>query len=178
MPGFEPSRASGRHKRYPAVFMRSERTVAARLRQLERVTLSYWQKSGIQAVRYVLVGIVVYGVDLGTFVALNWAAVAPATANITAKVVSALCGFVLHGSFTFAETETRRASQGRPTRLGFERFVRYCALLVFNAAGTTLLLVLALEYLRWRPVPTRIGVDAISIVVAFLVSKHLVFARR
>lgn len=142
------------------------------------VVLTAVRRSGAQAFRYVFVGLIVYGLDLGTFVVLTFLGARPAPANVIARATGALCGFILHGTFTFGEVSRWCSFTDASRHLSFPRFLRYCALFAINAAGTTLLLVLALDHFRWSPVPTRITVDVISIVLAFLVSKYLVFSGR
>jgi putative flippase GtrA len=139
------------------------------------VVLTGIRRSSGQAVRYVLVGLIVYGFDLGTFLLLAYVQAAPGTANVVAKAAGAVVGYMLHNQFTFSDGwNWRRSGVVAPDSRGF---LRYCALFAANAGGTTILLLLALDYFRFNAVPTRIAVDFLSIAFAFLVCKYFVFTR-
>jgi putative flippase GtrA len=120
-----------------------------------------------QAVRYGLVGILVYLLDLGTYGAIVTAEPsAYLAANAAGKVVGAATGFVLHRRFTFSwEQKARPGAQA----------LSYFGLLLFNLTLSAGLLWLAVAVLGFDRLPIRVAVDAIVIAVAFLGMRHWVY---
>ena len=119
-----------------------------------------------QAARYVGVGSVVYAVDLGVFALLTANSVRPAPANAVSKVIAACVGFALHRSVTFRVA-------GAPFRLA--DLGRYLALLAANTTATSLLLWILTEAFGLPATPSKVAVDLVAILAAFLGSKFLVF---
>lgn len=120
-----------------------------------------------QSFRYLIVGGVVYGIDVGTFVVL----IALAKnhyleMNVVAKTLSAFVGFFLHRHFTFSWEQ--RHSMKR-------QFILYVLLFAFNMALSTGLIYLLVGRLSLPTLPSRIAVDMVVIVTAFIVSRQMVF---
>ena len=119
-----------------------------------------------QAVRYVVAGGGVYALDVGLFVLLTL--VLPSglyvPANYIAKAGAAAAGFFLHRSFTFQVV-------GNPHR----QALRYALLLIVNATASSVLLYAGSQTLGLPPLSVKIGADVITIIAAFLVSRHFVF---
>jgi putative flippase GtrA len=119
-----------------------------------------------QLARYGGVGLIVYAIDYGTFWLI--ATFVPAQfllANIAGKAMGAATGFVLHKRFTFAGQQQHRT--GRQALL-------YAAVLTVNMVGSSALLWLA-AHLSLPIKPSRIAIDALTIAVAFLAGRFVVF---
>lgn len=121
-----------------------------------------------QTVRYVIVGGVVYGIDVGLFIILMM--MTPKThyleANTLAKTVAAIAGFFLHKHYTFSWEQ--RHSMVR-------QIVLYAALFAFNMGLSTGLVYLLVGRLALPTLPSRIFVDVLVTATAFFVSRQLVF---
>lgn len=121
-----------------------------------------------QTVRYVIVGAVVYGIDVGLFIILMM--VIPKRhyleANTVAKMVAAIAGFFLHKHFTFSWEQ--RHSIVRQIAL-------YAAVFAFNMALSTGLVYLLVGRLALPTLPSRIFVDVVVTGAAFFASRQLVF---
>lgn len=120
-----------------------------------------------QSLRYLIVGGLVYSLDVGLFIVL--AAFARSyylEINVVAKTVSAIVGFVLHKRFTFSWEQRHSIKR---------QFVLYVLLFVFNISMSTGLIYLLVGRLSLPTLPTRIAVDMVVIATAFLVSRYMVF---
>jgi putative flippase GtrA len=144
----------------------SEAIIATR--SLVRITPrhSHQEKGVMQFVRYLLVQVLAYGLDMGGFVLLFvHFGVAPLIANIVGKILAGVFAFVVHRHFTFevAETGTRR-QQG----------VRYFALLALNIPLSALVLDVVLRVIP-DVVAAKFVADMISVVFTYWLSKRIVF---
>jgi len=120
-------------------------------------------------VRYVLVQLVAYGLDLGTFEALvRYGAVAPVLANLAGKVPAGLFAFVAHRGFTFGV-----ADSGRP----HAQALRYFALLLLNAPLSSLILAALLAVVTQVTV-AKIAADVLSVGLTFALTRYFVFRER
>lgn len=121
-----------------------------------------------QGLTFLAVGGLLVTVDWGVFVALSALGVAPVSANICGRLVGALLGFFLNGSFTF------RSDQG--ARLGRHRFARFVlAWVLLTTCSTVLVAATATElglHWAWAAKPV---VEALMAVVSFMISKRWVF---
>jgi len=123
----------------------------------------------MQLARYLLVQIVAYGLDLGTFEALVRNGIAsPVAANLIGKLPAGLFAFVAHRWFTFGAHGSGRAPH---------EAARYFALLAVNAPLSSLILALLLLVIP-HPTAAKILADVISVGLTFLVTKHFVFGQR
>ena len=52
-------------------------------------------------IRYLIVAVLAYVIDMGGFYLLVQAGTEPVTANIAVKVLAAVCGFFMHRQFTY-----------------------------------------------------------------------------
>ena len=119
--------------------------------------------------RYVLVQLVAYGIDLGGFYALISTAVSgPLVANVGGKIAAGLFAFFAHRRFTFNVVE----KSGKATEA-----VRYFVLLALNVPISSIILAGLLLVIS-APVPAKICADVVSVGVTFLLTKYLVFGRR
>ncbi len=121
-----------------------------------------------QSIRYLLVGCIIYMVDLGTFAAIITGSSGRyyLFANLAAKGVAAGLGFVLHKKVTFTWRQQDPAAV---------QSLLYCALLLFNLGMSTMLLYLSVGLMAQPEVPSKIAVDAIVTGISFVISRNLVF---
>lgn len=120
-------------------------------------------------VRYVLVQVLAYTIDYGSFVAFYRLDVPPGFANLLSKILAGAVAFQLHRRFTFRV--------GRD-RTGLRRqALWYTALLLLNAPLTSLLLVGFLLLIN-QPLVAKILADALAIVVTYTLTRSLVFRQR
>lgn len=118
------------------------------------------------ATLYILVQLIAYGLDIGTFALLvERIGTAPLPANICAKAVAGCFAFFTHRHVTFGgAAEAGVAGQA----------VRYVLLLAANSVASSGLLALFLHALP-SPVIAKILADVILIAVSFSLSKWVVF---
>jgi putative flippase GtrA len=119
--------------------------------------------------RYLLVQIVAYGLDLGTFQALIATGVSgPVVANLIGKVPAGFFAFLAHRHFTFrvggADGMHRDA-------------IKYLLLLLVNAPLSSLILAGLLGVISHVTL-AKILADVLSVGLTFTLTKYLVFARR
>jgi len=120
----------------------------------------------MQFIRYLLVQVLAYGLDMGGFIILlAHFDIAPLLANMVSKVLAGVFAFVAHRHFTFwvAKTGTRE-QQG----------VRYFVLLALNIPLSTLVLGVILWVIPMAVVAKFIA-DMICVVLTFWLSKRFVF---
>jgi putative flippase GtrA len=121
-----------------------------------------------QTIRYLAVGGVVYALDVGSFAVLlafvNHAGYL--IANMIAKSIAATAGFFLHKHFTFSWAQRDRLKR---------QFALYVSLFVFNTTLSTVLVYFLVSRLSLPTMPSRIGVDIVVIVTAFMASRMIVF---
>ena len=119
--------------------------------------------------RYLLVQIVAYAIDLGTFELLLLSGfAAPVVANLVAKLPAGAFAFVAHRRFTFEAHGSGRAPM---------EAARYFTLLCVNAPVSSLILAGLLHVVPSATV-AKIAADVISVGLTFLLTKHLVFRHR
>jgi putative flippase GtrA len=118
-------------------------------------------------VRYGLVQLVAYGIDMGGFLLLLWTgSCGPLTANIASKAAAGVFAFLAHRRFTFGTGERANTwSQG----------VRYFALLGLNIPLSSGLLALLLLWIP-RPPLAKFVTDVIIVMATYWASKLVVFA--
>jgi putative flippase GtrA len=118
--------------------------------------------------RYLLVQILAYGVDVGTFIALISTGVAgPLLANLAAKIPAGIFAFLAHRRFTFRIHDFERAHR---------EAIRYFVLLALNAPMSTLILKGLLTFNA--PVTlAKILADVLAVGVSYTLTKYVVFGR-
>lgn len=117
-------------------------------------------------VRYILIQLLAYGIDLGLFVLLVKSGMAgPIVSNIAAKVAAGVFAFVIHRSFTF---------QGATTASVKRQAILYSLLLAINVPLTSGVLALVLIWLT-EPVFAKPLADSICILLTFGLSKFFIF---
>ncbi|WP_038364544.1 GtrA family protein [Bosea sp. UNC402CLCol] len=118
------------------------------------------------ATLYVLVQLIAYGLDIGTFALLvERLGTAPLPANICAKGVAGCFAFCTHRYVTFGGAA--EAGVGGQA-------LRYVLLLAANSLASSALLVLFLHAMT-SLVVAKIAADVILIAVSFSLSKWVVF---
>jgi len=119
--------------------------------------------------RYLLVQLVAYSLDLGSFELLVWSGAAvPVVANLIGKVPAGLFAFVAHRWFTFRAHGSRRMHR---------EAAKYFVLLALNAPLSSLILALLLR--TSLPVTfAKIAADVLSVGLTFTLTKYVVFTRR
>jgi putative flippase GtrA len=119
--------------------------------------------------RYLLVQLLAYGVDVGTFIALTaTGAAGPLIANLAAKIPAGIFAFLAHRRFTFRMPNRSRAHR---------EVVKYFVLLALNAPISTLILK---ALLTMNPPMTlaKVLADVLSVGLSFTITKYVVFQRR
>jgi putative flippase GtrA len=117
-------------------------------------------------VRYGLVQVFAYGIDMGGFLLLlQTQLVGPLVANVIAKVAAGLFAFAAHRHFTFGTGE--RANTG-------SQAVRYFALLGLNIPLSSGLLALLMLWIPQPPIAKFIA-DVVIVAITYWISKLLVF---
>ena len=121
-----------------------------------------------QGLTFLAVGGLLIAIDWGVFVALSALGVSSVPANICGRMVGALLGFFLNGSFTF------RGDQG--ARLGRHRFARFAtAWVVLTTLSTVLVAGTAAWFgLHWAWAAKPV-VEALMAVASFMISRQWVF---
>ena len=116
--------------------------------------------------RYSLIQIVAYGIDLGSFLAFYKTGFAgPIWSNIGSKVAAGAFAFFAHRIFTFAVRHR--------TALG-QQLVRYFAALSLNVPLSSIILA---GLLNWLPNATlaKVLADILCVGISFSVAKFFVF---
>ena len=120
----------------------------------------------MQFVRYLLVQVLAYGLDMGGFVLLfTYFGIDPLVANVVGKVLAGLFAFVAHRNFTFGVVEASRRAQ---------QVVRYFALLALNIPLSALVLG-AMLWVMPMAVVAKLVADMICVFLTYWLSKHFVF---
>lgn len=123
-----------------------------------------------QGVRFVIVGLIQLVLDWLGYVALTHAGLDTAWANPASRTFAMLFGFVLHGSYTFADDEG--------ARLGWQRALRF--LLSWGSLtllGTVLLRMLAESRglpVAWLAKPV---VEAFLAVISYVLLRFWVYRK-
>ena len=118
--------------------------------------------------RYLLVQIVAYCVDLGTFQALVATELAgPVIANLAGKLPAGIFAFLAHRRFTF-----RVGSAARIHR----EAIKYFVLLAVNAPLSSLILAGLLAFVT-PVILAKVLADVLSVGLSFTLTKYVVFAR-
>jgi putative flippase GtrA len=119
--------------------------------------------------RYLLVQIVAYGLDLGTFQALvATGASGPVVANLAGKVPAGIFAFLAHRHFTFRVGNAAGVHR---------EAMKYLLLLLINAPLSSLVLAGLLGVMTHVTL-AKILADVLSVGLTFTLTKHLVFGRR
>lgn len=119
-------------------------------------------------VRYVLVQLVAYVIDMGGFLLILKLGIAGwLVANIVSKSMAGLFAFFAHRHFTFSGAKVANSRT---------QAIKYFILLGLNLPLSTAVLALVLKVLP-QPVAAKFIADAVCILVTFWLSKTLVFSK-
>lgn len=120
-----------------------------------------------QLFRYGLVGGIVYCADLVSFTAIFY--FFPThylIANVAAKIIGALTGFILHRSFTFRGDQAYGPSR---------QLASYLLLLGANILVANGLLYAAVRYFGAPELAAKVATDILVIALSFIVSRVFIF---
>jgi putative flippase GtrA len=119
--------------------------------------------------RYLLVQLLAYGVDVGTFIALiSTGVVGPLVANVAGKIPAGIFAFMAHRRFTFQIRDSSRAHR---------EAVKYFILLALNVPFSTLILKVLLT-LTLPVTLAKILADVVAVGLSFTLTRYVVFRRR
>ena len=119
--------------------------------------------------RYLLVQIIAYGLDLGTFQVLVATGVSgPVLANLAGKVPAGIFAFLAHRQFTFRVGNSATVHR---------EAVKYFLLLIVNAPLSSLILAGLLGVMT-QVTLAKILADVLSVGLTFTLTKYLVFGQR
>jgi putative flippase GtrA len=122
-----------------------------------------------QFIRYSLVQVASYGVDIGSFfLFLALLGDYPLPANAASKALGGVFCFLLHRAFTFRMPEENRDGA---------QAVRYFLLLAFNVPLSTAILG-AILYVYVPEALAKIIGDGITFLINYWLNKRFVFVRR
>ncbi|WP_409298266.1 GtrA family protein [Pseudomonas sp. KCJK8993] len=117
-------------------------------------------------VRYLVIQVLAYGLDMGGFVLLfSHYGIDPLMSNVASKILAALFAFFAHRSFTFGVVERAGSLQ---------QAVRYFALLALNVPLSALVLS-GLLWLIPLAVAAKFVSDVICVFFNYGLSKRYVF---
>ncbi len=120
-------------------------------------------------VRYVVVQLVAYGIDMGVFLlSFQVAALGAVVANVLGKLTAGAFAFLAHRAFTFQVADGVSVSR---------QALGYFALLLLNIPLSSLVLFFVLRVLD-SVVAAKLLSDVICVAFTYALSKYLVFVRR
>lgn len=117
-------------------------------------------------VRYLLVQVIAYGLDMGGFLLLfAFLGADPLVANVVGKLMAGLFAFVAHRSFTFGVADAGTAGH---------QAVRYFTLLALNIPLSSLVLS-AMLWVIPMAVIAKFVADVICVIFTYWLSKRFIF---
>lgn len=122
----------------------------------------------MQFIRYILVQIIAYSIDMGGFLLLSsYCEMNPLIANTISKIFAGLFAFFSHSKFTFKADNIESKKQ---------QFFRYFSLLALNVPISALILSFVLWLISIAVVAKFIA-DVIGIFFTYWLSKRYVFLK-
>lgn len=117
-------------------------------------------------VRYLMVQLVGYGLDMGSFILLiTYFAIDPIPANIVGRLISGVFAFFIHRRFTFSE-----AGSGPKV----QQAARYFTLMVVNLPISSLILSATLWMIPMATLAKFVA-DVMGIFLTYWLTKRFVF---
>lgn len=117
-------------------------------------------------VRYVVIQLLAYGIDMGLFLAVLKSGLSePIAANVIAKLAAGIFAFVVHRTFTF------RANNKSATK---HQAIRYFLLLALNVPIASAVLAIILILIA-EPAAIKFISDIVCVALSCEVDKHFVF---
>lgn len=121
----------------------------------------------MQFVRYVLVQVLAYGVDMGAFIVLLQSLdLDPLVANLIGKILAGLFAFAVHRSFTFGLDKAGTLQQA----------VRYFTLLALNIPLSAAVLA-AMLWVIPLAIVSKLAADVVCVFLTYWLTKRFVFLR-
>lgn len=116
--------------------------------------------------RYVLIQLLAYGIDMGLFLVLLHSGFSSAIGcNVLAKFCAGVFAFMSHRYFTFHVNEKASISQ---------QAIRYFSLLALNIPIASAVLALLLVWIA-NPVAAKFMADISCVVLTYILSKRFIF---
>lgn len=117
-------------------------------------------------IKYVAVGVLVYGLDMTVFlVVLKTELAGPVVANVISRILGGVLGFLLHQNFTFGSNGCGNSPQ---------QALRYAILLLINVPISAALLAAALIVIDYAAA-AKVAADVVAVLITYVVSASLVF---
>jgi putative flippase GtrA len=117
-------------------------------------------------IRYLLIQVLAYGIDMGAFIFfIQFNLAGPIIANIFSKIAAGCFAFVLHRSYTF-----NVASSG----FAGKQAVRYFIVLAANVPVASAMLVFILIWVP-LPVAAKFLSDTVMVALSYFLSKKFIF---
>ncbi|WP_019028723.1 GtrA family protein [Colwellia piezophila] len=121
------------------------------------------------AIRYLIAGGAVFLFDvLVFFLFFDIFENSVATANIISKSLGATLGYFLHYYYTFSWGSKKHSKQ---------KVVEYILLAFANTALSTFFIFILVSVENWPAIPCKIIVDAFVILLAFVISRSVIFKK-
>lgn len=120
----------------------------------------------VRFLRYLMVQLVGYGLDMGTFILLmSYFSMGPISANIGGRLLSGIFAFFVHRKFTFGGS----VSGGQ-----FQQAVRYFLLMVVNLPISAAILSATLWVIH-IPTAAKFAADVMGVLLTYWLTKRFVF---
>lgn len=127
----------------------------------------YFHKNVILIVRYLVVGVLIYTIDMLSFIfAFYLLGINEIFANSFAKIFAGSLGFFLHKKITF-QVNTLESSAVQQ--------YRYLLLLLLTSISS-IGLFYYIQMIIWNPVVSKFISDIIIVILSYLISKQWVFS--
>lgn len=126
-----------------------------------------WVRTLWQLMRYLGVGLVVMAADYACFLLCLLLGITAVLANAVGKVAATIVGCVLHRNYTFAG----------PQRLAIrQQLVSYIVLSAANLILSSVLVHALVYKLSLSALAAKVLTDIVVVIVAYLVSKFVIYA--
>ncbi|QDZ28854.1 GtrA family protein [Noviherbaspirillum sp. UKPF54] len=119
-------------------------------------------------IRYIIIAILAYVIDMGGFYLLVRLSFSPILANIVVKIVAAICGFYLHRRFTYQITDSAEIMAHAKKYFGL-------ALAYTPASSLTLFLILFAVH---NPIYAKALSDILLFLVTYWITTRFTFSVR
>lgn len=117
-------------------------------------------------VRYLIIQVIAYGVDMGVFLAFVYLGnLGPIISNAIGKIAAGIFAFLSHRSYTFRLDKAKHSGK---------QMFRYILLLGLNVPISSVVLAIVLYVIDY-PVIAKIISDVVIVMFTFWVSKTWVF---
>lgn len=129
----------------------------------------YSQGTNVTFVRYVVIQLLAYGIDMGLFLmVLKSELFGPIMANVLAKIAAGIFAFIVHRNFTFRVRISSEISK---------QAVRYFLLLALNIPIASAVLALLFVWIS-APIVAKFLSDIICVALTYGLSKYFIFTEK